>query len=115
MKYKLLIADFDGTLTDGSIVPEVTVEAIKKYREAGGKFALCSGRFPYSANLRMVESGITCDAIASFQGAVVTVGDKVLYERGLSGKLVATIVREIKEKFGREFTTFYDGKLYHDG
>ncbi|MFI5265561.1 MAG: HAD family hydrolase, partial [Candidatus Levyibacteriota bacterium] len=43
--YKLIIADFDGTLAgrDG-IISKTVEEAIRKWRKAGGDFSIATGR-----------------------------------------------------------------------
>ena len=45
-EYKIVLSDLDGTLIikGKDIVPEVNVEAIKKVREKGVKFIICSAR-----------------------------------------------------------------------
>ena len=57
LKYKLVVSDFDGTLTPSyyNLVDETT-EAIKRYREMGGKFALCTGR-PVSDTSKILGEG----------------------------------------------------------
>lgn len=44
MKYPYLYCDIDGTLADQSIISEENVAALKKYRQAGGKLGLATGR-----------------------------------------------------------------------
>ena len=44
MKYKLFIADYDGTLGGFEGINSETVDAIKEYEKKGGKFAVCTGR-----------------------------------------------------------------------
>lgn len=44
-KYKLIIADYDGTLADRDyIIPTVTVDAIRKWINSGRLFTIASGR-----------------------------------------------------------------------
>lgn len=47
MKYKLIAADFDGTLLKNDLtVSQNVVNAINEYRKAGGVFTISTGRFP---------------------------------------------------------------------
>ena len=71
LKYKLIVSDFDGTLrrTEGGI-SEGNAEAIRRYVEAGGIFALCTGRMassilPYARQLKLKGP------VVSYQGAIV--------------------------------------------
>lgn len=41
---KILISDYDNTLTRNLVVPSRNLEAVKKFREAGNLFIICSGR-----------------------------------------------------------------------
>ena len=57
MQYRLIVSDFDGTLrrTEGGI-SDGNIRAISEYVEAGGVFALCTGRMassirPYAKEL----------------------------------------------------------------
>ena len=51
-KYKLIFSDLDDTLLVNNHIPEFNIEAIKKAREKGVKFVLCSGRnFQYMYHL----------------------------------------------------------------
>lgn len=44
MKYPYLYCDIDGTLADQSVISQENAEALKKYRRAGGKLGLATGR-----------------------------------------------------------------------
>lgn len=72
MKYKLFLSDFDGTLVrpDGTI-PQKNIEAIARYRKAGGIFAVCTGRMLVSILPRLKELGLDEGLVAAYQGAVV--------------------------------------------
>ncbi|MDE7158895.1 MAG: Cof-type HAD-IIB family hydrolase [Clostridiales bacterium] len=71
MKYKLFLSDFDGTLVraDGT-VSETNRAAIARYEEAGGIFAVCTGRMPASILPRVRELGQK-GVVAAYQGAVL--------------------------------------------
>ncbi len=73
MKYSLFISDFDGTLVreDGTI-SERSKLTIARYMQAGGKFAVCTGRATKSITPRVRELGISDGLVVSFQGGVIT-------------------------------------------
>lgn len=116
MQYKMIISDYDGTLSHayGHDVAKETVEAIKRYRAAGGYFALCSGRGSLSAYDVMKKNGIECDAICAYQGAVVKIGDEVI-ENGIAPETVREIVEFVRSKRQRDFVTFNGDTLLYDG
>lgn len=71
LKYKLIVSDFDGTLrrTEGGI-SSTNAQTIRRYVEAGGIFALCTGRMtssilPYARQLGL--KGL----VVAYQGAIV--------------------------------------------
>lgn len=68
MKYRLFIADYDGTLGGFEGINPDTVHAIKEYEKRGGKFVVCTGRM--FKNIRDIcERYGIADAVASYQGA----------------------------------------------
>lgn len=44
MKYPVIATDYDGTLATQGTVDEATLEALKRYRQAGGRLLLVTGR-----------------------------------------------------------------------
>lgn len=71
LPYRLIVSDFDGTLrrTAGGISDE-NLSAVEKYTEAGGVFALCTGRMPISILPYARQLGLK-GLIASYQGALI--------------------------------------------
>lgn len=68
---KLIVSDFDKTLTcDDNTVPEKVVSAISRYVEAGGVFAVCTGRMLRSILPRVREIGLKGFVVA-YQGTVI--------------------------------------------
>ena len=72
MRYPLFLSDFDGTLlrSDGTISAR-TRSAIARYRQAGGIFAVCTGRGLAAILPRLYELGLNEGLVAAFQGAVL--------------------------------------------
>ena len=89
MKYKLIISDYDGTLGEAPTnnIDEETLEAIKKFTEKGGIFAVCSGR-ETSSIMRILKAHNIKGVVASFQGARITEieSGKVIFTGGLSAE-----------------------------
>lgn len=72
MKYRLFLSDFDGTLVrDDGTISEKNRAAIRRYREAGGIFAIATGRMPAGIVPRLRELGLDGGVVATYQGAVI--------------------------------------------
>ena len=102
MKQKLIFLDIDGTLLPPGemLIPQSTVEALRKAHANGHKLFLCTGR-----NLRMTRplldygfDGAVCSA-----GGYVFCGDKVLVDLPMEPQL-AKDVRNAMERHGVECT-----------
>lgn len=98
MKYKLIIADFDGTL--GNIPDYIhpdTVQAIKEYQRMGGIFSIVTGRSYSSISAICEKYGIKC-VVASFQGShVVDLNtNKVLLDCGIKSSRAVEMLVDLK-------------------
>jgi len=71
INYPLIVSDFDGTLVkaDGTI-SETNKQAISKYIEAGGAFAISTGRMPSGILSRARELGLK-GMMSACQGAII--------------------------------------------
>lgn len=77
MKYRAIATDYDGTLaTDGSVETETRV-ALERYREAGGRLLLVTGR--ELSDLQSVFSDV-----ALFDGVVAENDRELLLNCGLA-------------------------------
>lgn len=120
MKYKLIIADFDGTLGNvPDFVHPDTIKAIKEYQEKGGIFAIISGRSHTSLYDISKKYGFNC-TVASFQGARVTdlTADKTLVDVGIASKRAKEILLSIKEQgfpssFWSNDVLYYEQENYY--
>ena len=95
----ILASDFDGTLNQGG-VSETDREAIRRFREAGHRFGLVSGRdWTFPDYLR--EIGIEVDFILVCSGAIGLDGQgNVLYEfRGPCGDAVSGVVSLFGDRY----------------
>lgn len=94
MKYKIIFSDYDGTTAIGKIVSQNVKNAIKNYRNAGGKFIFCTGRHECSIKDVLNTNGIEVDGFITMQGAGAIVDNKVIVDGGLSPKTVVDIVSD---------------------
>ena len=59
INYGMIISDFDGTLVkDDGTVSQINKQAISKYIENGGIFAISTGRLPAGIVSRAKELGL---------------------------------------------------------
>lgn len=70
---KIAITDYDGTLRDlkSGVVPQSNVEAIQKWRKAGNKFGIATGRNISMLDFELKNYDITLDFVVCVNGAVV--------------------------------------------
>ncbi len=114
MKYKLFIADFDGTLGNvpDYIAPE-TVEAIKDYQKKGGIFSIITGRSYSSISGICRKYDIPC-VVASFQGARITdlSTGKELFSGGIQPEKAVKVIKEILP-YGYSVVAWAGDTLYY--
>lgn len=113
MQYKLIVSDFDGTLrrSKGGI-SEGNARAIKEYGEAGGVFALCTGRMissilPYAKQLNL--QGF----VVAYQGAIIQdiATGKNLRDARIPNKDAVSICRFLESR--KEHIHVYDGDIFY--
>lgn len=74
-RIRAVVTDMDGSfLNENSAVSPANANAVKKLREAGIHFMVCTGRSLYEAGIPLKEAGISCDIIA-MNGAAVYAAD----------------------------------------
>ena len=114
MKYQLFLSDFDGTLvrSDGT-VSETNKRAIARYRNAGGIFAVCTGRMLTSILPRLKELGIEDGLAVAYQGATVAdiATGKLLKNDGFEETDALRAVR-ILEKWGHHIHIYTVDDFY---
>ena len=83
MKYKMFVADYDGTLGHApNVIQPETLQTVKEYISKGGRFLVCSGREQKSISDILNNYGIEGDVICC-QGAVLS--DIKTGEKKISG------------------------------
>ncbi|MBR1983951.1 MAG: Cof-type HAD-IIB family hydrolase [Clostridia bacterium] len=115
MKYKLIIADFDGTL--GNVPDYVhpdTIKAIKEYQSKGGIFAIITGRSHSSISEISEKYGFNC-VVASFQGSRITDLNtgKTLVDVGIDPSRATEILLDLKE-LGFPLSFWSNDTLYYE-
>ncbi|MBR0188799.1 MAG: HAD family phosphatase [Clostridia bacterium] len=113
MKYKLFIADYDGTLGGFEGINPETVDAIKEYEKKGGKFVVCTGRM--FKNIRDICSRYDiADAVSSYQGARINdrKSGKTLFAGKVPDDLAVEILNLVKDLPVKP-AVLSDNKLYY--
>ena len=112
MKYRAIISDFDDTLRrdDGTVSVE-TLQAIKKFEEMGGFFAICSGRMISSARKEALENGLS-GYVMGYQGGVLCEieSGKVLIDERMETDIAVEILKEFEKL--KYPIHIYDGDRY---
>ncbi|MBT9311264.1 HAD family hydrolase [Leptothoe kymatousa] len=67
MKYGIIATDYDGTLATDGVVADATIVAMERYREAGGKMLMVTGR-------ELTNLQTACPRLDLFEGVVVENG-----------------------------------------
>lgn len=99
MQYKMFVSDYDGTMGNKSHIDEKTVEAIKRYKAAGGVFVVCTGRMFSSISKILKDYGIG-GVVTSYQGAIAD--DLDTGERLFSGGIEYALAAEVAETLKKE-------------
>lgn len=88
-----LSSDYDATLYVNSQISEEDIEAIKKFQEAGNKFAINTGRHLDSVYYECDKYGLSPDYHIGNNGNIITDKDrKVIYVSEFSNNLALEIV-----------------------
>lgn len=113
LNYRLIVSDFDGTLlTSDYAVPDRVKKAVEAYVDAGGIFAVCTGRMLCSILPRVRELGLK-GIVAAYQGTVIAEieSGKIIRSGGMPYGKAAEVCRYI-EKSGLGINVYADEKLY---
>ncbi|MBQ9756274.1 MAG: HAD family phosphatase [Clostridia bacterium] len=99
MKYKLIITDYDDTMAKKGVVPEPTLLAIKEYINAGGKFAICTGRTPSSIKEKTSSYDLPL-LVGAHQGSlIIDLGSgEIIRNGGLDYLWACEIIKEVRKE-----------------
>ena len=113
MKYKLLVADFDGTLLNSKHqVTNETIKAVNEFMSEGGFFTIATGRRYSSVKLSMGELKVNAPIIC-FQGAQIVdnATEEVVSNIELSNEAATKCAIWLEER-GVYFQLFIGDKMY---
>jgi len=99
MKYKMLVCDFDGTIKDYTAPtadPRI-MAAVARYREAGGKFVICTGREYYSIGKQLERIGYEGE-ILLLQGSACYNGEELIFSETMEEDITLEILKMGKER-----------------
>lgn len=113
MRYRLIVSDFDGTLrrTEGGI-SEGNIRAVSEYVEAGGVFALCTGRMASSIRPYAKQLGLK-GLLVSYQGAIIEdiAGGEIVRDVRIPNAESVVICRDLEQQ-GYHIHV-YDGDVFY--
>lgn len=117
MKYDLFISDYDGTLGKApqNDIDSQTLEAINKYIERGGVFAVCSGRETSSITRILKENNLK-GIVVSFQGARISdiESGECLFEGGLDAQTAVQVLNDVEQYKGLIPLAYADDSFFYD-
>ena len=91
---KVAASDYDGTLFRQDRIAKSDAEAIKKWREAGHKFGVVSGRDHGMLVPQLQHYGVGYDYLACNNGGIICTADgKVLWEAKIAPEMLANLTQ----------------------
>ena len=114
MKYDLFISDFDGTLGSApDLVEKENIEAIKKYVEKGGIFAIITGRLNSSIRPICLKYGLK-GLVISYQGAMIKdiETDKTIFMGGIKYDLAGEVIKDFLSENAQTIVEMEDKLVY---
>src|SRR5690554_3762190 len=105
-EYKALFLDIDGTIvqTDKTIDASVK-EAVKQVQQKGVHVFIATGRPIH--DILHIGNELNIDSYIGYNGALVMVGEKILFSRTMEGEKVKAIL-EIAKEVDNEVILFTD-------
>jgi Cof subfamily protein (haloacid dehalogenase superfamily) len=112
-KYKLLVSDIDGTITDGNgVISDVDFKAVRDLQQAGITLSLCTGRA--ARGCQKVLERLSPDGFhIFFDGALVCNADQsvVIYARPITKDLLMEIC-DIAHSYGMTLELFSKAQFF---
>lgn len=101
----IIASDFDGTINYNGKISDEDKAAIKKFRSAGNKFGIVTGRDVDLAQWIKQENGFEFDYVICCTGGVIKDGDgKIIYvKKGAVGEFFYNLIEKAKECGGNFF------------
>lgn len=89
--YKVIFSDLDLTLlSDDKTISNKNKEAIKKAKEKGVKFLLCTGRLPFC--YEMFKDDIDLSNAVSSNGSIIINDSKIIKDESLDSNIIGVLV-----------------------
>lgn len=108
---KIIASDYDGTLNHGGIDDKKRA-AIKKWREAGNKFGIVSGRMPDDLLKIYKNDELELDFLLACNGAVILTTDgEILKEDRIAGEILRPFL-DFLFSLGADWATIHCEKSY---
>lgn len=89
---KVLASDYDGTLSRGGVISADDRDAIKKFRNAGNRFGIITGRGHSGFLKELKRQKFDCDFIVSNNGAVIYDKEKLVDIVYGDGEILQTLI-----------------------
>lgn len=106
-----IFSDLDGTLfSDDKTISRKNLSSIKAYVDAGGKFAISTGRIP--SNLRDMLDGLTINGtsiVSNGSGLYNLSTREYLYKSFLDTKIIRAFLFDVMEEFKNADIMIYPG------
>lgn len=99
MKYELLVTDVDGTLIDhDNVIPQRNLEAIERFKQAGGRVAVATGRIAASAQPYVEQVGAVGPAILYNGGVIYDYAtSEMLFDARLDARSVQATLQALEQ------------------
>ena len=96
---KIIATDFDGTLSYQGKISDEDKNAIHRFREAGNKFGIVTGRDVDLAQWIKPENGLEYDYLICCTGAVIknTEGEIIFQKKGKIGSYIYEMIDKARE------------------
>ena len=114
---KVAASDYDGTLFRQDRIAKSDAEAIKKWREAGHKFGVVSGRDHGMLVPQLHHYGVEFDyAVCNNGGIIHDATGRVLHQEKIAARVLHAIVREPGVRRSLHFAFSAPGRTFlcHD-
>ena len=110
-RIKLIMSDIDGTILDKNHqLDSHLIELMPLLKQYDIPFVLASARFPLGIAPISKELGITDCPIACYNGALISLGDKILSQHTIDKKELLLLHDFLKKEFPTVSINVYSGK-----
>lgn len=110
-RIKLIMSDIDGTILDKNHqLDSYLIELMPLLKQRDIPFVLASARSPLGIALISKELGITDFPIACYNGALISLGDKILSQHSIDKSELLLLHDFLKKEFPTVSINVYSGK-----